>query len=88
MTVNLIFYVYLFWIGIALYRAARGTERLIVIGWFVPIFLGPIQYLFSISLSVIGFLNFVAVFSAFLASAYILFKVSAVGPPQLDNQNS
>jgi hypothetical protein len=86
MMLNLILYMYLLWIGIALYRAAQGKERLIVIGWFVPIFLGPIQYLFSISPDVIGYMDFFAILTAFFAAASILVKLYVA--PQFDNQNS
>jgi hypothetical protein len=82
LAVNLLFYVYLLWIGISFYRAAQGPERLIVVGWLVAIFLGPIQFLFSISPDVIGYITFVAMLSALLASAYILFKLSSAAPTQ------
>jgi hypothetical protein len=75
-TLNLFFYAYLLLTGMSIYWAARGQERLIVISWFAVIFLGPVQHLFSISPVVVGYLDFAAVMTAFLASAYILVKFS------------
>jgi len=79
MAVNLLFYVYLLWIGISFYRAAQGPERLIVLGWLVAIFFGPIQLLFSMPPDVIGSVTFVALLSALLA---ILFKLPSAAPTQ------
>jgi len=82
MAVNLLFYVYLLWIGISFYRAAQGPELLIVVGWLAAIFRGPIQCLFSISPDVVGYIPFIALLSALLASAYFLFKLSSAAPQQ------
>jgi hypothetical protein len=81
-TLNLLLYLYLLLMGTSFYRAALGRERLIVIGCFAVIFLGPLQHLLSISPEVIGYLNFVALLSAFLASASILFKIFTAAAAQ------
>src|SRR5580700_10053766 len=48
MAVNVGFYAYVLFLGIAFYRMAQGKERVLVAGWFVGIFLGPVQILVSV----------------------------------------
>jgi len=75
--VNLGFYAYLLWLGVMFYRMAQGEERLLVAGWFVGIFFGPVQILVPMSRAAIEYLQAVGMATAFLAAVYILFKVSA-----------
>lgn len=45
--IEVAFYGYLLWLGTAFYRAANRRERVLVAGWFLPIFLGPVRSMVS-----------------------------------------
>jgi hypothetical protein len=88
LAVNVGFYAYLFYLGVAFYRMAQGKERVLVAGWFVGIFLGPVQILVSVPAAAIDYMQAAGMMGAFLAAVYILVEVSASTKTLLDNQPS
>jgi hypothetical protein len=88
MAVNVGFYAYLLFLGIAFYRMAQGKERVLVAGWFVGIFLGPVQILVSVPAVAVDYMQAVGMMAAFLAAVYILIDVSASGKQQRNDQAS
>jgi hypothetical protein len=86
--VNVGFYAYLFYLGIVFYRMAQGKERVLVAGWFVGIFLGPVQILALVSAAAVNYVQAAGMAVAFLAAVHILRDVSASGKPRLDSQAS
>ncbi len=82
-TVNLMFYAYLFWLGIAFYRSAQGRERFLVGGWFLGILLFPVR-LVSISAGpVVDHVQLMGMVVAFLAAVDILLKTYGGNNPYL-----
>ena len=73
---NLALYGYLIWLGVVFYRIARGMERVLVIGWFAGILLGPLENIFPVS-AAIDYLSVVGMVLAFLAAVHIFLKISA-----------
>jgi hypothetical protein len=88
LAVNLGFYAYLFWVGIMFYRSARGKERILVVGWFAPVVLGPIQYLVSIPGAVTGYLRAICMTVAFVIAVYIFLETSGSDRPPLEKEPS
>jgi hypothetical protein len=88
MAVNVGFYAYLLFLGIAFYRMAQGKESVLVAGWFVGIFLGPVQILVSVPAVAVDYMQAVGMMAAFLAAVYILIDVSASGKQQRNDQAS
>jgi hypothetical protein len=86
--VNVGFYAYLFYLGIVFYRMAQGKERVLVAGWFVGIFLGPVQILALVSAAAVNYVQAAGMAVAFVAAVHILRDVSASGKPRLDSQAS
>jgi uncharacterized membrane protein YecN with MAPEG domain len=86
--INVGLYVYLFYLGVAFYRMAQAKERVLVAGWFVGIFLGPVQILASVSATAVDCVRAAGMLVAFVAAVYILVEVSANANTQLDNQPS
>src|SRR6202453_2312511 len=68
--VNVGFYAYLFYLGIVFYRMAQGKERVLVAGWFVGIFLGPVQILALVSAAAVDYLQATGMLGAFVAVIY------------------
>ncbi len=88
MAVNVGFYAYLLFLGVAFYRMAQGKERVLVVGWFVGIFLGPVQILVSVPVAAIDYMQAVGMMAAFVAAVYILADESASGKLRRDDQAS
>jgi hypothetical protein len=87
--VNLGFYAYLLWLGVAFYRIAQGKERVLVAGWLTVGFFGPILNLISASAATeIDALKAFMAAAAFLAAVDIFLKMPASGYPRVDNQTS
>jgi hypothetical protein len=86
--VNVGFYIYLLYLGVAFYRMAQGKERILVAGWFVGIFLGPVQLLASVSAATIDYLQSAGILVAFVAAVYILVEMFAGDNSRLDDQPS
>ncbi|HEV2616316.1 MAG TPA: hypothetical protein VGU63_06860 [Candidatus Acidoferrales bacterium] len=84
--VNLAFYAYFLWVGVAFYRIARGNERVLVAGFFVGILLRPLLSLISLSaaadyIQIVGNVaSLVANAIAFVAAVYIC-KIAARSKP-------
>jgi hypothetical protein len=87
-TVNVGFYIYLLYLGVAFYRMAQGKERILVAGWFVGIFLGPVQLLASVSAATIAYLQSAGILVAFIAAVYILVEMCAGDNARLADQPS
>ena len=86
--VNVGFYAYLLYLGVVFYRMAQGEERVLVAGWFVGIFLGPVQILTSVSAAAVDYLQATGMLVAFVAAVYIFIDVSGSGKRRFDGQAS
>ena len=77
-TVNVAFYLALFWLCIAFTRTLEGKERVLVTGWVPGVLLSPIQGMVSVSLAAaIQYVKAVSILVAFVAAVLILLE----GPP-------
>ena len=73
--INVAFYGYLLWLGIALFRRARGGERIVVAGWLLDICLGPITIIFpAAGAAALRYFQTAAMTAAFLAAAFLVRK--------------
>jgi hypothetical protein len=86
--VNVAFYIYLLYLGVAFYRMAQGKERILVAGWFVGIFLGPVQILASVSAATIAYLQSAGILVALVAAVYILVNVPATETSRQASRNT
>ena len=90
---NLGFYAYLLWVAVWFYRIGEGKERVLVAGWSIGIFVGPILNLISTSAAVdhtqvvCDAVTFAANVMAFVAAVYIC-KIFARDYPPTGNQGS
>lgn len=75
LTINTALYLFLLWLFIGFFRGALGAERIVVAGWFLVIFLSPIQNIISVSLAA-GIQNVKAacIVIAFFAAFWILMR--------------
>jgi hypothetical protein len=89
MAVEIGFYAYLLWLGVVFYRVAKGRERVLVAGWFVPIFFRPIQSVVSMkTAAAIDYVKAFCIFVALLAAVDIFLKTFASDDPEVDDQAS
>jgi hypothetical protein len=85
--VEVAFYGYLFWLAIVFYRAAKGRERVLVAGLFLPIFLGPIRSVVSMSAAAaITYARAFCTLIALLAAVDIFLKVFTSNDSKAQNQ--
>jgi threonine/homoserine efflux transporter RhtA len=42
---NVVFYIYLYWLGFWFVRGTHGRERVVMVGWFATILLSPLETL-------------------------------------------
>ena len=74
-TANTVLYLFLLWLCIGLFRGALGTERILVAGWFLVIFLSPIQNISSVSAAAgIQHVKAACIVIAFIAAFWILMR--------------
>jgi len=74
-TINIAFYAYLLWLGIAFLRIARGAERIVVAGWLTDVLLGPLKLIFPpIGLAALRYFQTIAMAAAFFAAVSLVRK--------------
>jgi hypothetical protein len=74
-TTNIALYAYILWLGIVLYRIARGGERIVVAGWFADVLLGPVKILVSpAGVLAIRYVQTAAMAAAFFTALFLVRK--------------
>jgi hypothetical protein len=84
---NLVFYLYLCWLGFWFIRGTAGLERFVMIGWFASLLSGPIQALRPQWAGVVRQIHVFGLGVALLAALTLLLKPADV-PASVDRTDS
>lgn len=78
---NVIFYGYLCWLAFRFIRGTHGRERVIMVGWFAPILLSPVETLRHGWAMDIRYICAFGLAVALLAAISLLLSPTVVGGP-------